>query len=93
MSSKNILFLFSKMGKQLVKFISLQYSKPKNSFQPPDMFRKCSLLPASQVSTATLARPKYVRNLRWQGLILGLRPAVEWTVPLFPQESQRRGGR
>lgn len=48
-------------------------------------------LSASQVSTATLAGPKYVRNLCWQGLILGLRPAVEWTVPLFPQNL--KGGR
>lgn len=48
------------------------------------------VLPASQVSTTTSAWQKNACNLFWQGRILWLGPAVEWTVLLFHKISKER---
>lgn len=75
-------FSFNKHSIQFIFFVSTMMEETENIFK--------KVLPASQVSTATPARQKNACNLFWQGRILWLRPAVEWTVLLLLKTSKER---
>lgn len=72
---------FSPQTKMIYKI----YTKKKNNEKFDLKAQACS-----QVSTTTLAWLKNACNLFWQGRILWLRPAVEWTVLLLSKTSKER---